>query len=540
MRSSLYIGATGMKSLSEGMHVTTNNLANCSTIGFKSQMALYNDLIYEEQANPGEWNFAQANSHVAVGQHGMGVHIEEIATNFTQGTLESTNSLTDLAINGKGYFMVQDAQGNTFYTRAGNFIVDNEGTIRNPNGLALLGEFNPPAERESETTEAANAAAADNTETAETDTDTDNTSQHNNIKLKRMDNAQLEPISIDKFEPKLIRATANITVQDTNLIPASNVLDDSSNPYFSMLSNYDATQSQPLNSDQYSNSQSTTIYDSEGNGHKVTIYYDGAPSSTSDSAVEFLIAEDVSAEDTDEPITKGSGLLMSGVLQFDLSGQLKNVAAYTSSVAGSTDLSDWQPAALSSAGLPEFTYQGNPVALNFGVSSESGSATATGTAADIGLNQSSLATLTEPVVNSNAVTGFSSLAFQDSITQDGTSSTLTNYDISTTGTIYARYSNGEDVAVWQIPLAEFVSDDGLMRKGDNLFAATSAAGARTVAEPGSGNLGSVSSHYIEQSNVDMANEMVTMIITQRGFQSNSKVVTTSDEMLKTAINLKQR
>ena len=130
MRSSLYIGATGMKSLSEGMHVTTNNLANCSTIGFKSQMALYNDLIYEEQANPGEWNFAQANSHVAVGQHGMGVHIEEIATNFTQGTLESTNSLTDLAINGKGYFMVQDAQGNTFYTRAGNFIVDNEGTIR--------------------------------------------------------------------------------------------------------------------------------------------------------------------------------------------------------------------------------------------------------------------------------------------------------------------------------------------------------------------------------------------------------------------------
>ncbi|MBO4369502.1 MAG: hypothetical protein J5803_05330, partial [Desulfovibrio sp.] len=50
MRSSLYIGATGMKSLNEGMHVTTNNLANCSTIGFKSQMALYSDLIYEEQA----------------------------------------------------------------------------------------------------------------------------------------------------------------------------------------------------------------------------------------------------------------------------------------------------------------------------------------------------------------------------------------------------------------------------------------------------------------------------------------------------------
>ena len=128
-----------------------------------------------------------------------------------------------------------------------------------------------------------------------------------------------------------------------------------------------------------------------------------------------------------------------------------------------------------------------------------------------------------------------------SISQNGyKDGVLSNYQINNDGKVYGNFSNGQSAELWQIPLARFTSDDGLNRSGDNLFAATNEAGAIDVGAAGSENYGTISSQYIEQSNVDVAKEMVTMIITQRGFQSNSKVVTTSDEMLKTAINLKQR
>ena len=238
MRSSLYIGATGMKSLAEGMHVTGNNLANCSTIGFKSQMALYSDLIYESQANPGEWNYNQRDSQVAVGQHGMGVRVDEIATNFTQGGFESTNSLTDLAINGKGYFVVQNADGNNMYTRAGDFNVDSTGIIRNPNGYPLMGY---------------------------------------SITNSKTSNV-LQPISIDKFATLSAQATSAISISDTNVVPSSNVQINQDNPYFSLLSSFDGTKNVPLESSQYSNAQTVTVYDSTGTSREVNIYYDGAPS----------------------------------------------------------------------------------------------------------------------------------------------------------------------------------------------------------------------------------------------------------------------
>ena len=121
MNSSLYIGATGMKGLAQGMQVTTNNLANVSTIGYKQQQVLFSEIFPQDQANNGEWWNNQEESRVAVGQVGMGLQVEAVRTIFTQGGLESTNSVTDLAIDGKGYFQVTDGN-RTFYTRAVIFI----------------------------------------------------------------------------------------------------------------------------------------------------------------------------------------------------------------------------------------------------------------------------------------------------------------------------------------------------------------------------------------------------------------------------------
>ncbi|MCR4666179.1 MAG: flagellar hook-basal body complex protein [Desulfovibrio sp.] len=516
MRSSLYIGATGMKSLSEGLHVTTNNLANCSTIGFKSQMALYSDLIYKEQANPGEWNNNQANSCVAVGQHGMGVSVEEIATNFTQGGFESSNSLTDLAINGKGYFMVQDASGDNFYTRAGDFNVDTEGVVRNPNGLALMG-VNLFQQTDALTGQ---GNAADDTEAQATGD---------------LTNATLEAIEIDRFKHVDAKQTSAVTITDTNLIPNSNVLTDIENPYFSMLQAYDATSSDPLTTNQFSNAQGITIYDESGTAHEVTLYYDGADQNGTNQYVEFLMADTVeNAENV------GDGLLMSGVLQFDAAGQLTGLAAYTPEQAGSTALSDWTSASLSEDGLPTFKLGEHDVTINFGISSETGTLTTQNSAEAVGTVARNLAFLSGAQTENFAVTGYSSNPFVSASTQDGyAEGVLSSYEISNDGIISGNFSNGENIDLWQIPLARFTSDDGLHRHGDNLFGYTSEAGAMELGVPGSENYGTVCPYYIENSNVDVANEMVHMIVTQRGFQSNSKVVTTSDELLKTAINLKR-
>ncbi|MBD5641323.1 MAG: flagellar hook-basal body complex protein, partial [Desulfovibrio sp.] len=108
MNSSLYIGATGMKGLSEGMQVTSNNLANVSTIGYKRQDILFSDMLSQTQATNGNWWNAQEDSRVAVGQVGQGLQVEAIRTIHTSGALESTNSMTDLAISGKGFFQVSD------------------------------------------------------------------------------------------------------------------------------------------------------------------------------------------------------------------------------------------------------------------------------------------------------------------------------------------------------------------------------------------------------------------------------------------------
>ena len=78
MNSSLYIGATGMKGLAEGMQVTTNNLANVSTIGYKKQDVLFSDALYQAQASMGNWWNAQDDSRVAVGQVGMGLQVEAV------------------------------------------------------------------------------------------------------------------------------------------------------------------------------------------------------------------------------------------------------------------------------------------------------------------------------------------------------------------------------------------------------------------------------------------------------------------------------
>jgi flagellar hook-basal body protein len=107
------------------------------------------------------------------------------------------------------------------------------------------------------------------------------------------------------------------------------------------------------------------------------------------------------------------------------------------------------------------------------------------------------------------------------------------------GEILGYYTNSETRVIGKLSLATFQNNQGLSKVGDTMFIETSSSGMATIGEPLSGSRGKIASSALEQSNVDLSNEFVDLIVTQRGFQANSRVITTSDEMIQELLNLKR-
>lgn len=115
---------------------------------------------------------------------------------------------------------------------------------------------------------------------------------------------------------------------------------------------------------------------------------------------------------------------------------------------------------------------------------------------------------------------------------------LTGVDIDSDGIVVASYSNGEQTKIAQLVLGKFINPNGLDLAGSNLYVETTTSGAPRTGLPGP-ELGKVFTNSLEQSNVDMGAEFVRMITVQRGFQANSKIITTVDDLLGELINLKR-
>lgn len=116
---------------------------------------------------------------------------------------------------------------------------------------------------------------------------------------------------------------------------------------------------------------------------------------------------------------------------------------------------------------------------------------------------------------------------------------LENVTVSQEGILSGHYSNGQILDLYQLTLANFNNLQGLKREGGNLFSETLESGVPVTNAPGDGGLGKINPNSLEQSNVDLATEFVKMIIAQRGFQANSRVITTTDEILQELMNLKR-
>jgi flagellar hook protein FlgE len=538
------------------MTVIGNNLANVNTTGFKGAMMQFEDLASAD--------FATVNG---VGQVGRGVRVSTIYSDWGQGAFESSTEATDMAISGDGLFVVSPlGEDMKYYSRAGNFRFDNDGYLVDPHGYVLQGweiERNTTTvtTTTSTTTEATNSARIIGTPT--------------NI---RMENFQSEP-----------NPTTNVSIV-TNLDPtAADSSTSSTNPYFAMFNNWDGSAETPLASTLYAYSTTLKVYDDIGTAHNLTVYFDPVTMSNAggDTVWEYMVTCEPSADrrmlsganglmtSIGEAQTSAAGVLMVGTLTFT-TGQLSGMSAYTLKSNGGTnikDLNNWDLADFSTSGFPVCTANflgksnastaeatnATPIQIDFGIankdlSSNGGGATTIGwggglgtlptTAADVGNNISNtgyLANFKDPAVSALATqsfdTGGSSTLYQS---QNGYSAgILQNISVSREGVISGHYSNGQVLELYAVTLATFTNQHGLRREGGNLFTETLDSGPALTGQAGSTGKGTINGNSLEMSNVDMATEFVRMITTQRGFQANTKVITTVDSLLGEVISMKR-
>ncbi|MCH5291234.1 MAG: flagellar basal-body rod protein FlgF [Treponema sp.] len=142
-----YIGASGMNAQQNRLDAISNNLANVDTTGFKRDIATsksFSELLIRRTRADGvyETPFGSADVAPIVGKLGLGVETNELYTDFSQGSFKSTDTATDFALNGKGFFAVQTPDGER-YTRNGDFFLGKEGVLLTKEGYPVLGENGP-------------------------------------------------------------------------------------------------------------------------------------------------------------------------------------------------------------------------------------------------------------------------------------------------------------------------------------------------------------------------------------------------------------
>ncbi|MBN1380253.1 MAG: flagellar basal-body rod protein FlgG [Deltaproteobacteria bacterium] len=143
MIRSLYTAATGMAAQQLEQDVIANNLANVNTVGFKKSRANFQDLMYQVYSQAGSTSATGIQLPVGV-EIGMGVKPISIQKIYTQGDYQSTGNSLDLAIDGDGFFQIDDGNGETVYTRNGSFKLNSDGNICNSEGLLLTPAINVP------------------------------------------------------------------------------------------------------------------------------------------------------------------------------------------------------------------------------------------------------------------------------------------------------------------------------------------------------------------------------------------------------------
>lgn len=453
---------SGLNSASKAIDATSHNIANSSTVGFKSSAAHFSDVYAASLAGGGAT------------QVGIGTTVTAITQQFTQGSITSTSNPLDLAINGAGFFRMEN-NGAPSYTRNGQFHLDKEGYLVNDAGLNLTGH---PA----------------------------NTSGD-------IISAKVEPLQLTSDKLKLSAvatgASASLTGIQMSVNLDSRTAGDKAWPA-TIINPTTGIQALPgeevsISPATYDYSTALTIYDTLGNPHVQAFYF------VKNSAVAggWDVYGNVDGKFPDSA-TELPNLTTPMAMVFDSKGQLDTVVANgtTYSAPGTVGATDFWSDIPFAIGVPDYATTGAEqfIMTKFDM---------------IGTTQFGAANATNKLN-------------QDGYT----SGNLVGIGIDGDGIILGRYSNGQSFNIGQIVLADFSNPNGLANIGGNQWVRTTASGDPTVSEPGTGKFGVLQSSATEDSNVDLTAELVNLITQQRNYQANAQSIKTQDQVMQTLVNLR--
>ncbi len=506
------IPLSGLTAEGTALSAIANNLANQNTTGYKDTRVLFNDLFYQNLGTTGAGDPVQLGAGAAVGS---------MPPTFTQGSVQSTGVPTDVAIQGNGFFVVQQA-GVTSYTRAGDFSVDANNFLVTSEGQQVMGY------------PAVNGVV--NTGTA------------------------VQPLQLGAGSISPPVATGNVQVQ-TNLDAGAAVGSSFSTP----LTVFDSLGTSHILTFTFTKTAANTWNYAlsipaadlnpavpPGGGAPVPqtgILASGAVGFNGNGVLTATTAGTAAA-----PVFAGVGTgTMTGVAaEADSAAETITVTALDAthfSVVGSVS----GPLGTATVGTPFVSGQ-----LGFTINA-GGTAFVAGDKFTVATTAGTLGNVTAiPITgfadgatnmtfNWNLLNGTTPQITQvagpsstSAAQQDGSASgSLVNFSIGSDGTVTGSFSNGKTAALGQIAIASFANQEGLQLEGNTDYGLSLASGQAVIGVAGTGGRGTLSGGSLELSNVDIATEFANLIVAQRAFEANAKAVTTFDQVTQDTINLIQ-
>lgn len=657
--TSLFTGVSGLGANGQALSVIGDNIANTNTAGFKGSRAVFSDVL--SQALGGGSSF----------QIGRGASLQSIQQLFTQGTLENTSGPLDMAIEGDGFFIIKDTSGAQYYTRAGQFTLDKDGNIVNPEGLKLQGKIltgsqsgqvstinvsslNSPPSKTSSSTINANlnssttvhdptpdtfVVSASNQTIYFTDsggankTATIATGSYTAADLATAVDTALTAASVDTYTVAYSSSTHKFTITSSNAAFDMQVENASSTAErllgfttenhaagAAQTSDYavlgdggtgtftiDSTNNSLVFTDSGGTDRTVTLtsgtYTVNGLAKEledkivaagaasdaVKVYYDQDAKkfyikngeaasitmkfSNSSTTVEQIIGyqsvdETIATTATSVPDYVAAGVdalnaattsdFSTSMTVYDSLGNSHLVSVYfrktrenetlindTSktgntwhwyAVTQSSDSVTTQ-LAVGSQGYLEFDTAGRLVAdiQQFNDFDFSGGVDQSQTIAfDFG---TSIAQGGSGLTGSTQFGSANSVIFQ---TQNGyASGSLVSLAVGQDGTMTGTFTNGQTQNIAQVYIARFIAPTKLNKIGRNLYSEAATSGSAIIGAPNTSGRGRVMASSVESSNVDLAEEFVRMISAQRGFQANTRVITTTDDLLNELMSIKR-
>ena len=465
MMRSLFAGVSGLQNHQTRMDVIGNNIANVNTYGFKRNRASFQDMFYQQLQ--GAARPTETVGGVNPKEVGLGMTIASIDTIHIQGSFQSTGVGTDLAINGQGFFIMDD-RGNELYTRAGTFTLDQTGTMVNPaNGMRVQGWM---------------AQDIDGTMYLDTSRSIENLI----VPVGAKDAARATTMvnfacNLDKRTPEIPDGATGLQIREGTW----------------------TTQQK--------------IYDSFGAEHDLLVEFSRVPD-VNNSWTARVVVNPQSEIPTNTAVGLGAVPPAAGgpeVFTINFSNQGTILSAIDGAGNESADGQIIMQVAYDvQSATPED--DGAMVRQLFQ------------------LNLGNVGGLT------NSMTQYAERSSTKIFEQDGyPMGYMDNFRIDGSGVITGIFSNGTNRVLGQIALATFPNQGGLEKAGDNTFRRTSNSGNADIGPSGEASKGKIQAGVLEMSNVDMADQFTDMIVTQRGFQANSRTIQTADQLLQELLALKR-